>query len=326
MTTSSRAAWFRDAFTLLADNVETVIQGKRPAIELALVCLCAEGHLLLEDVPGVGKTQMARAIAGSISGTWKRIQFTPDLLPSDVTGVSIFNQKSLEFEFKPGPVFANVVIGDEINRASPKTQSALLEVMEEQRVTVDAVAHPVPRPFVVIATQNPIDLDGTYKLPEAQLDRFLLRTRIGYPDHGAEVGILQSRKLGTPIDALEPVMGLNDMQTMVDVASEVHVDPSIQGYIVSLAEATRGDADTRLGASPRASLGLMRASSAWAASQGRDFVTPEDIKVLAEPVFAHRLVLTPEAELHGRTAEQVVGRALAAVPVAASTAGRLVRS
>lgn len=315
---TTRIEWFADAFRTLADNVETVIRGKRQVIELSLVCMSAEGHLLLEDVPGVGKTSLARAISGSISGSWKRIQFTPDLLPSDVTGVSIFNQKDNEFEFKPGAVFANIVVGDEINRASPKTQSALLEVMEERRVTVDGVAHLTPRPFMVIATQNPVEMDGTYKLPEAQLDRFLIRAQIGYPDHTAGVDVLRTHKRGEPIDSLEPVMNLAEMKTMVAVTEEVHVEQSVQAYIVSLTEATRADGDTRLGASPRASLGLMRAGCAKAASEGRDFVTPEDIKALAEPVLAHRLLLTPEAELHGRTAQEVIARAVDSVPVTAA--------
>jgi len=312
----ARIEWFTNAFHTLGDNIEKVIRGKRPVIDLAVVCMCAEGHLLLEDVPGVGKTSLARAMAGSIAGSWKRIQFTPDLLPSDVTGVSIFNQKLNEFEFKPGAVFANLVVGDEINRASPKTQSALLEVMEERRVTVDGSAHPVPRPFMVIATQNPIEMDGTYRLPEAQLDRFLIRARLGYPDHDAGVDVLRTHKGANPIDGLQPVMSLNEMQDMVAVAEEVHVDEAVQDYIVKLTEATRSDGDTRLGASPRATIGLMRAGCAKAASERRDFVTPEDIKALAEPVLAHRLLLTPEAELHGRTSQQVVERAVASVPIA----------
>ena len=311
----ARIQWFANAFGTLVDNIETVIRGKRPVIELAVICMCAEGHLLVEDVPGVGKTSLARALAGSVAGSWKRVQFTPDLLPTDVTGVSIFNQKTNDFEFKPGPVFANIVVGDEINRASPKTQSALLEVMEERRVTVDAISHQVPRPFMVIATQNPIEMDGTYRLPEAQLDRFLIRAQIGYPDHDAGVDVLRTHRGGSPMDRLEPVMELSEMQTMVSIVDEVHVDDSLQDYIVALTEATRADGDTRLGASPRATLGLMRAAFAKAASEARDFVTPEDVKSLAEPVLAHRLVLTPEAELHGHTASEVVRRALSSMPI-----------
>lgn len=318
----ARIQWFANAARMLADNIETVIRGKRPVIELAVICMCAEGHLLLEDVPGVGKTSLARAIAGSVAGSWKRIQFTPDLLPSDVTGVSIFNQKTTEFEFKPGAVFANIVVGDEINRASPKTQSALLEVMEEKRVTIDAVTHLVPRPFMVIATQNPIEMDGTYRLPEAQLDRFLIRANIGYPDHVAGVDVLRTHRGGPPIDRLEPVMNLNEMQTMLEIVDEVHVEPSLQDYIVSITEATRTDDDTRIGASPRATIGLMRASCARAASEGRDFVTPEDIKGLAAHVLAHRLMLTPEAELHGRSASSVIDRVLSSVPVSVASPTR----
>jgi MoxR-like ATPase len=315
VVSDERAQWFSGRFAELVENIEQVIQGKDEVVRLALVCLCAEGHLLLEDVPGTGKTSLAKAMAVSLDATWKRIQFTPDLLPSDVTGVSIYSQVSGEFEFKPGAVFANIVVGDEINRASPKTQSALLEVMEEHRVTVDAVSHPVPRPFMVVATQNPIDMDGTYQLPEAQLDRFLMKVSVGYPDHEAEVDMLNARQSGSPLDRVTPAMTGNEARTMIAIANEVHVAPAVKSYIVSLCAATRAHPSLRLGASPRASLALMRATGAHAASQGRSYATPEDVKALAHPVLAHRLILTPEAELHGSDVGRVLQELLDSVPI-----------
>jgi MoxR-like ATPase len=315
------AARFAQMFNLLAGNIERVIRGKREKVELALVCLLSEGHLLVEDVPGVGKTTLARSIAASVDARWQRIQFTPDLLPSDVTGVSIYNQSTNEFDFHPGPIFANIVVGDEINRGSPKTQSALLEVMEERQVTVDGTPHPVPRPFMVIATQNPVDMDGTYPLPEAQLDRFLMRISMGYPDQAAEVAVLTGVPSGPAVDQLPKVAARDDVKNMIDFASRIHVAPPLFDYIVHLVSATRGHSDIRLGASPRASLALLRATRVRAAAAGRSFVVPEDIKDLAVSVVAHRLMLTPEAELRGRTAADLVEEVLMNVPVPQAAAG-----
>ncbi|HMC81454.1 MAG TPA: AAA family ATPase, partial [Acidimicrobiia bacterium] len=269
---------FAERFDAVVDNIAQVIQGKDEAIRLALTCLVAEGHLLIEDVPGVGKTSLAKALAASIDCTWHRIQFTPDLLPSDVTGVTVWNRGTGTFEFRPGGVFANIVLGDEINRASPKTQSALLEAMEERQVTVDAVTYPLDPPFMVIATQNPIEHEGTYPLPESQLDRFLMRIRMGYPARRAEVAILDTHG-GTldALDELEPVSSAADVQTMVGVSHAVHVAASLKGYIVDVAEATRRHPDLALGMSPRAALGLQRAARARAASVGRDYVVPDDL-------------------------------------------------
>ncbi len=313
---------FAQRFQALAANIEQVVHGKREVVHLALICLLSEGHLLIEDVPGVGKTTLARSLAASVDATWHRVQFTPDLLPSDITGVTIYNQHSSQFEFHPGPVFANIVLGDEINRASPKTQSALLEVMEERRVTVDAVRHPVPRPFMVVATQNPVDMDGTYALPEAQLDRFLMRVSVGYPDHAAEVSVLTGADTGTQIESLAPVSSVEEVAWMVDAATRVHVAPSLYDYIVQVAAASRRAADLRLGASPRGSVGLLRAARVRAMSEGRPYATPEDVRALALPVLAHRLILTPEAELRGRTDAGVVADVLDTVPVPKAFGGR----
>ena len=309
------ASSFADDFERLIDNLERVIRGKRMVLRDVATCLVAEGHLLLEDVPGVGKTSIARALAASISGSWHRIQFTPDLLPSDVTGVTVFNQATNGFEFHPGGIFANIVVADEINRASPKTQSALLEVMEERRVTVDAHPYPVPRPFIVIATQNPIEMDGTYRLPEAQLDRFLMRISVGYPDAQAEREILTGYNDGAAIDALRPVLTTERIGEMTTVAARVHVADALQDYIVELVASTRGAPDIRLGASPRGSLALMRVARVRAAAQGRDYVVPEDIKEAAVPVLAHRIIVDPEAELAGTTSQSLVDQVMAAVPV-----------
>jgi MoxR-like ATPase len=314
-TTTEQSEAVARAHEAIVANVEQVIQGKRPAIRLALNCLLSGGHLLIEDVPGVGKTSLAKSLAHSIDASWQRIQFTPDLLPSDITGVSIWNQGTQRFEFRPGGVFANLVVADEINRASPKTQSALLEVMEEQHVTVDAETRPVPRPFMVIATQNPIDLEGTYRLPEAQLDRFLLRIELGYPAEPAEEELLGRRLAGVVPAEVAPVVGLADVQTMIDMVSRVHVAPAIVRYTVSIAAATRARPELRLGISPRGTLGLVRAAQAQAASEGRAHVIPDDVKRVAPAAMTHRLLPTAEAEVQGTRSEDVLVEVLAGVPV-----------
>ncbi|MFI7614662.1 AAA family ATPase [Nonomuraea terrae] len=309
------AAQFAQRFQLLAGNIERIIRGKRETVELALICLFAEGHVLVEDVPGTGKTTLARSLAASVDAAWRRVQFTPDLLPSDITGVSIFNQAHQKFEFHHGPVFANIVLADEINRASPKTQAALLEVMEERRVTVDAEPHPVPRPFLVVATQNPVDMDGTYPLPEAQLDRFLMKISVGYPHHAAEVEVLKGMPTGPQVERLPVVARASDVSGMIDFAARIHVADPVYDYIVALCGATRTSPRLRLGASPRASLALLRAARVKAAAAGRHYVVPEDVKALAVPVLAHRLILTPEAELREITAAAVLGEIIAGTPV-----------
>lgn len=299
----------------IADNVATVIVGKEDVIEQALAAFIAEGHILVEDVPGVGKTMLARAIAVSIGGSFSRIQFTPDMLPSDVTGVSVYNQSDGEFSFRSGPIFAQLVLADEINRATPKTQSALLEAMEERQVTVDGASHLLLPPFLVIATQNSIEYEGTFPLPEAQLDRFLMRVNIGYPQFDEEMAIIAQQEHTHPIHGLQPIAAPEDMLELQQAARSVYVDSLVREYLVSLAEATRSHPDAALGASPRASLGLFRTGRALALVRGRDYVLPDDIKELAVGVLSHRIVLTPAARMRGVRAEQLVSDLLNAVPV-----------
>lgn len=299
----------------LRQNIQTVIHGQSETIDLVLVCLLAEGHLLIEDVPGVGKTSLARALTGSLGGVYHRIQFTPDLLPSDVTGVSIYHQGNRVFEFHAGPVFSNIVLADEINRASPKTQSALLEVMEERRVTVDGDPHAVPRPFMVAATQNPVDMDGTYRLPEAQLDRFLMRISMGYPDHESEVTVLATHGPAThsAIDAISPVATTQNVLDLIYAADSAYVARPLLDYIVELTAATRHHPDVRLGVSPRGSLALLRAARARATLAERDYVNSEDVQALAHPVLTHRIMLTPQTELRGASASDVIDSVLSSV-------------
>jgi MoxR-like ATPase len=304
-----------NAYRLLSDNIQRVVQGKPDVVRLAIVALFAEGHLLIEDVPGLGKTSLARSLARSIGGQWNRIQFTPDLLPGDVTGVMVYHQGNSTFEFHKGGIFANIVLADEINRGTPKTQSALLEVMAERNVTVDAVQHPVPRPFMVVATQNPIELDGTYRLPEAQLDRFLMRLHVGYPDHDAEVRVVMGDTVGVDPDQLQPVVNLAALEQILAQVRTVHVDPQIASYAVRLAAATREHPSIRYGVSPRGSVALVRAARASAAVLGRRFVTPDDVKGVAAAVMVHRLILTPEAELNRQSPSAVLQDVLAATPV-----------
>jgi MoxR-like ATPase len=312
---------FAVTFDAVIDNVAEVLQGKEEPTRLALVCLAAEGHLLLEDVPGVGKTSLAKALARSFDLEWRRIQFTPDLLPSDVTGASVYDRETGSFAFRAGGVFANVVLGDEINRASPKTQSALLEAMQEGQVTVDNVTHRLPSPFLVIATQNPVEHEGTYPLPESQLDRFLLRVRMGYPDRTAELDMLERPESRTAVDDLPAVAGPEAIPTLVALARQVHVASALKGYIVDLATATRHHPALSLGMSPRAALALQRAARALAASAGREYVIPDDIKYLASPVLEHRLVLSPEGVVTGVDIAEVVAEVLRSVPVPAGRTG-----
>ena len=295
--------------------VESVIDGKKDVISLALTVLLAEGHLLIEDVPGVGKTMLAKGLARSIDCSVRRVQFTPDLLPSDITGVSAYNQERREFEFKPGPVFANIVVGDEINRASPKTQSALLECMEERHVTVDGTTYELAPPFMVIATQNPVEMEGTYPLPEAQRDRFTARISIGYPTAAAELEMLDTHGSSSPLDQLRPVATASDVLSLIHAVRGVHVAEQVKQYIITLANATRKAPELRLGASPRAALHLLRASRARAAVHARDYVIPDDVQALAVPVLAHRLLPTTEAVYDGKPPEQVVARLVADLPL-----------
>ncbi|PWB53079.1 MAG: AAA family ATPase [Anaerolineales bacterium] len=296
-------------------NVEKVIIGKRRPVELAIISLLCQGHLLIEDVPGVGKTVLARSLAKSLGCAFSRIQFTPDMLPSDVTGVSIYNQVSTQFEFRPGPIMAQIVLSDEINRATPKTQAALLEAMEEQQITVDGVTHPLPKPFMVLATQNPIEYEGTFPLPEAQLDRFLLRLRLGYPDINDEINILERQQYHHPVTDLQQVAPAEELLSAQEAIKSVFVSPAVKRYIVELTRQTRQHGDVYLGASPRGSLALFRTSQALAAMQGRDFVLPDDIKTLVKPALSHRVILGPAARLRDLSSEQVLDEILNTVPV-----------
>ena len=313
-----QVAWFSHQFATLGTNIERVIQGKRSVIDLIVTCLISEGHALIEDVPGVGKTLLAKSLARSIESDFQRIQFTPDLLPSDITGVSVWNRGSGEFEFKPGAIFANIVVGDEINRASPKTQAALLEAMEERQVTVDGTTRPLPPPFMVVATQNPLEHEGTYPLPEAQLDRFMMRLTIGYPSREKGLEILDAHGIRSMFDSLTPVVSDVDLMRMVEIARQVHVSQAVQGYIIDIVEATRHHDEVLLGASPRSALFLQRVGRAKAASEARDFVSPDDIKTVVEPVLAHRMALRPEAQMRGTTIREILESVLRQIPVPGS--------
>jgi MoxR-like ATPase len=306
---------FGRQFNAVVENVERVIRGKTEVIRLALCCMLAEGHLLIEDVPGVGKTSLGKALAESIDGTWNRIQFTPDLLPTDVTGVQIFNRQTSQFEFRAGGVFANIVLGDEINRASPKTQSAMLEVMAEYQVTIDSRSYPVPNPFLVIATQNPIEHEGTYNLPEAQIDRFLMRISVGYPDRASEMEIVDRSGSRRRPTTLSPVISTRDVERMSNLVERLYVSPAIKQYVVSIVRATRELPQLRLGVSPRGSVALTRAAQAVAASDGRAFVTADDVKRLIPFVLGHRMMLSPEADLAGVTIAELLDRVVKSVPV-----------
>jgi MoxR-like ATPase len=299
----------------LRENIQKVIVGKDEAINLALTAVLCEGHILLEDVPGIGKTTLARALAVSLGCTFRRIQFTPDLLPSDVTGLNWFNQKKQEFEFRPGPIISQVVLADEINRATPRTQSALLEAMQERQITVDGVTHPLPRPFLVFATQNPIELEGTFPLPEAQVDRFLLRIAIGYPNEAEEAAILERFRLSDPMPELQAVTTPQEISALQGQRRQIRVEASLRDYIVHIAHATRKNPEIELGASPRASLSLYQAAQAWAAIQGRDYVIPDDVKHIAPQVLTHRMMLSPQAQLRGRKPEELVLGVVETVPV-----------
>ena len=303
-----QTTWFAETFSLLADNIEQAILGKRHVVEIVLATAISEGHILLEDFPGTGKTALARALGDTITGTNSRIQFTPDLLPGDVTGITVYDQKTSEFEFHAGPIFANIVLADEIIRASPKTQSALLEVMSEGNVTVDGVSRPVGSPFLVIATQNPVEQAGTYRLPEAQLDRFMIKTSIGYPDAASTLRILQG--VTQPRAAVKAIANTDTIVTMTEMARTVYVNPLVFDYIMRIVDATRRGSEVKLGVSVRGALALSKFVMTWAVAHGRTFVTPDDVRALAVPALAHRLILEPEAEFDGVTAEAVIGQIL----------------
>jgi MoxR-like ATPase len=299
----------------IVSNIEKVIIGKRSAVELAIISLLCQGHLLIEDVPGVGKTVLARSIAKSLGCIFSRIQFTPDMLPSDVTGVSIYNQVSSQFEFRPGPIMAQIVLSDEINRATPKTQAALLEAMEEHQVTVDGVTHILPRPFMVLATQNPIEYEGTFPLPEAQLDRFLVRLRLGYPEKNHEINILEKQQFQHPVNDLQQIAPVDELLSAQEEIKSIYVSPAIKFYIVEITNQTRQHEDVYLGASPRGSLALFRTGQARAAIQGRDFVLPDDIKALVKPALSHRVILGPAARLRDLSTDQILDEIISKVPV-----------
>jgi MoxR-like ATPase len=313
--TSTRTATFSDYYADVVANMEHVIQGKPEVIDLVLLCLISGGHLLIEDVPGVGKTSLAKALAASIDGSFGRVQFTPDLLPSDVVGLTVFNRTKSTFDFRPGPVFSNIVLADEVNRASPKTQSALLEAMAEGQVTVDGTTYRLNEPFMVIATQNPIEHEGTYPLPESQLDRFLMRISVGYPSPEWELQILETHGDHDALADISPVITIAQVERLAAAAREVHVAPGLKSYLVDLASASRRHPYLALGMSPRATLALQRVARARAASQGRNYVLPDDLKALAEPVLTHRLLVTPEAQLQGITAADALAEVLHKVPV-----------
>jgi MoxR-like ATPase len=304
-----------ESIRTLVDNLARVLHAPEETLRLCVLCLVSEGHLILEDFPGVGKTMLAKALARSLDVSFSRMQFTPDLLPSDVTGVNVFDQRSNEFEFKPGPVFANLLLVDEINRASPKTQAALLECMQEQQVTIDGVSYELARPFMVMATQNPIEYEGTYPLPEAQLDRFTMRISIGYPPLSQEAQMLTEQTADPPIDALEPVASAADATALADEAKGIYVEESLNRYVVALLRATRGDSRLYLGASPRAGIALLRVAKARALAAGRAFLEPDDVKAVAVAVLSHRLILAPEARSSGLTGEQIVRETLEKTPV-----------
>ncbi|GAB2508783.1 AAA family ATPase [Paramicrobacterium agarici] len=311
--TQEQADWFKDAFTSLVDNVDKAIVGKQDVIRLVIASLLTGGHVLLEDYPGTGKTVLAKSLANTLEGASSRIQFTPDLLPSDVTGVTIYNQQTHVFEFHKGPIFAQIVLADEINRASPKTQSALLEVMEEGLVTVDGETHPVGSPFMVIATQNPVEQSGTYKLPEAQLDRFLVKTSLGYPDRDTSVELLMDAANRSRSTSVGPIINAESVNAMIALAGQVHVERSIMEYITDIIHATRSDKDVALGVSMRGGLALARIVKVWALSQGRTYATPDDVNALAVPVLAHRLLVDPESEFAGTKADQIIDRILLSI-------------
>lgn len=305
----------QNAASKVKENIARVIVGKDDVVELLLIALFCEGHVLLEDVPGIGKTTLAKSLARSLGCSFQRIQFTPDLLPSDVTGVNVYNQKSGEFEYRPGPILAQIVLADEINRAGPRTQSALLEAMEERQVTVDGLTHPLPRPFLVLATQNPIELEGTFPLPEAQVDRFFMQLAIGYPDEAEERAVLRRFREDNPLDTLAPVVSAEQVLEIQRAVRKVFVHPAVEEYIVRLTRATRQHRAIRLGASPRGSLALYRAAQARAAVQGRAFVLPDDVKHLLQPILAHRIIITSEARVRGRAVQDVLNEIAAEVPV-----------